>query len=51
MGLPSGDTGGSGGGSVDNGAPTAAFTVMCDGLSCRFDASNSSDPEGNITQY
>lgn len=40
------DDGGSG-----NVAPTAAFTVTCDGLSCRFDGSDSSDPEDNITQY
>lgn len=44
-------TDGSGNGGADNGAPTAAFTVSCNDLSCRFDASDSSDPEDNITQY
>ena len=32
-------------------SPTAAFTVSCDGLTCDFDASSSSDPDGTIEAY
>lgn len=38
-------------GDVVNGAPTASFTASCDGLSCDFDASASSDPENSPLTY
>ncbi len=38
-------------GSVENAAPTASFTVACDGLTCDVDASASSDPEGSALTY
>lgn len=31
--------------------PEAAFTADCEGLDCTFDASNSSDPDGEISSY
>jgi myo-inositol-hexaphosphate 3-phosphohydrolase len=34
-----------------NTPPTAAFTPSCAGLSCTFDASASSDPDGPIASY
>ena len=34
-----------------NKAPTAAFTASCSGLSCSFDSSGSSDPDGSIASY
>ncbi len=34
-----------------NTAPTASFTVSCSGLGCSFDASASSDPEGDPLTY
>jgi len=40
----SGDTGG-------NEAPTANFTESCNELACSFDASSSTDSDGNITNY
>jgi subtilisin len=39
-----------GGGTV-NTPPTASFTHVCTGLSCTFNASGSSDPDGSITSY
>jgi hypothetical protein len=35
----------------ENIPPTASFTVTCDGLTCSFDASSSSDPDGTIGFY
>lgn len=32
-------------------APTAAFSFSCQKLTCDFDASQSSDPDGNIVEY
>jgi PKD repeat protein len=34
-----------------NDPPVASFTYSCTGLSCDFDASGSSDPDGSITNY
>jgi serine protease len=34
-----------------NQPPVAAFTVACSGLTCTFNASASSDPDGTITAY
>jgi PKD repeat protein len=34
-----------------NGAPTAAFTIDCTGLSCVFDGQGSTDPDGVIVRY
>jgi PKD repeat protein len=31
--------------------PVASFTVSCTGLTCSFDGSGSSDPDGSITSY
>jgi TolB protein len=31
--------------------PIASFTSACSGLTCSFDGSNSSDPDGTITNY
>jgi serine protease len=36
---------------VANQPPVAAFTVACSGLTCTFNASTSSDPDGEITAY
>jgi PKD repeat protein len=36
---------------VTNVPPTASFTVSCSGLSCSFDGSGSSDPDGTIKSY
>lgn len=38
-------------GEVVNSAPKASFTAGCDGLACSFDASASSDPEGDPLTY
>jgi len=35
----------------NNTAPTADFTSSCDDLTCDFDASSSTDPDGNITSF
>lgn len=46
--------GGGGGGKDDvaaNQPPVASFTFSCTHLSCSFDASGSSDPDGNIVAY
>jgi PKD repeat protein len=40
-----------GGGGTVNQPPVAAFTHTCTGLTCTFDASTSSDPDGTITAY
>lgn len=40
-----------GGGGSSNQAPTASFTSNCTDLSCTFDASDSSDPDGSIVNY
>lgn len=34
-----------------NGAPTASFTFACTDLTCDFDASGSSDPDGDALSY
>jgi PKD repeat protein len=34
-----------------NQPPAAAFAASCDGLTCSFDGSGSSDPDGTITSY
>jgi PKD repeat protein len=34
-----------------NDPPVASFTYSCGGLTCNFDASGSSDPDGTITSY
>jgi PKD repeat protein len=34
-----------------NAAPVASFTSACSGLTCSFDASGSSDPDGTIASY
>ncbi|MFD5277952.1 PKD domain-containing protein [Pseudarthrobacter sp. NPDC058362] len=34
-----------------NALPTASFTESCDGLSCSFDGSASTDPDGSIASY
>jgi subtilisin family serine protease len=47
----SGGSGGGGGGGGGNAAPTAAFSFDCIDLSCTFDASDSSDPEGPVSTY
>jgi subtilisin len=46
-------TDGSGGGSPPptNLPPTASFTYACSGLTCSFNASGSSDPDGSIASY
>jgi subtilisin family serine protease len=36
---------------IQNQPPTASFTSSCDGLSCAFNASASSDPDGSIVSY
>jgi len=38
-------------GATQNQPPTASFTSSCDGLSCTFDASASSDTDGSIVSY
>jgi PKD repeat protein len=35
----------------NNAAPTASFTVSCTFLSCSFDATASTDSDGNLTSY
>ena len=37
--------------SVVNAPPVATFTSTCNGLTCTFDGSGSSDPDGPITTY
>jgi PKD repeat protein len=39
------------GGGPGNDPPRAEFTATCSNLTCSFDASGSSDPEGNIQSY
>lgn len=34
-----------------NSAPTAQFSISCVATACTLDASNSNDPDGNITHY
>ncbi|HVE98990.1 MAG TPA: PKD domain-containing protein [Mycobacteriales bacterium] len=34
-----------------NALPTASFTHRCDGLTCTFDATGSSDPDGSVVSY
>jgi PKD repeat protein len=36
---------------VPNQAPVASFTFTCAGLSCSFDGSGSSDPDGTVVSY
>jgi PKD repeat protein len=40
-----------GGGGPTNQPPTASFTSSCSGLSCTFDGSGSTDPDGTVTSY
>jgi serine protease len=40
-----------GGGSVSNSTPVARFDVGCNELSCGFDASTSTDPDGDTLSY
>lgn len=42
---------GSGDSGNENAAPTAAFSVTCSDLTCSFDASASSDSDGNLVSY
>ena len=37
--------------SVVNAPPIATFTATCNGLTCTFDGSGSSDPDGTISHY
>jgi PKD repeat protein len=45
------DDGSGGGGGGGNNPPTASFTFNCTDLSCSFDGSGSSDPDGTIQSY
>lgn len=36
---------------TENGSPTASFTYSCTELTCAFDASSSSDPDGDVLSY
>ncbi len=36
---------------VANARPVASFTVTCSGLTCAYDASASSDPDGTISSF
>jgi PKD repeat protein len=38
-------------GASSNVAPTASFAYTCAGLTCRFDGSGSTDPDGTIVDY
>lgn len=38
-------------GSVPNAAPSARFTLSCSGLTCTFDGSGSTDPDGDTLDY
>lgn len=49
--LFSGFITGDGGGGGGNAAPTASFTFNCTNLSCAFNGSGSSDPDGSIASY
>lgn len=40
-----------GGGSGGNQSPTASFSLSCIDLSCSFNGSTSSDPDGSISNY
>jgi len=42
---------GGGGGGTPNQPPTASFTYSCTDLSCSFDGTGSSDPDGTIASY
>jgi len=42
---------GPGGTPPSNQPPTASFTFACTGLTCSFNASGSSDPDGSVTSY
>lgn len=44
-------SGGEGGGGGTNAPPTASFTWSCTGLSCAFDGSGSSDPDGSVVSW
>ncbi|MFZ9899022.1 MAG: S8 family serine peptidase [Gemmatimonadaceae bacterium] len=43
--------GGGGGGGGGNQAPTASFTSSCEGLTCSFNGSGSTDTDGTIASY
>lgn len=43
--------GGGGGGGGGNQSPTASFSLSCIDLSCSFNGSTSSDPDGSISNY
>ena len=49
--VSGGSGGGTGGGTGENAAPTASFQTSCDGSTCTFDGTGSSDPDNNITSY
>jgi subtilisin family serine protease len=49
--IGGGDGGDGGGGAEPNEAPTASFTFNCTDLTCTFDGSGSSDPDGSIAGY
>ena len=36
---------------AENGSPQAEFSVTCDELVCDFDATESTDPDGSLTEY
>jgi subtilisin family serine protease len=49
--LYSGFVSGGGGGGGGNQSPTASFTYSCTDLTCSFNGSASSDPDGSISSY
>lgn len=51
--VPGGSAGGDGGGGGgdENQSPSAAYSYDCNGFSCTFDGSDSSDPDGSVAEY